>query len=291
MSGILIIGATGQQGGSVIDALEGRSHSVVGFVRDRASEKAQALASRGVELVLGELDDPASIEAAMRGRDAAFAVTSPFTTSVEVEAQQGINIAEAAAAAKLPHLVYSSVGSADEGTGIGHFDSKFKVEQRIAELGIPAAVIAPVFFMENYLFPWNIADVDEGRVREAIPAHKTLQLLSSADIGKSAAIVLEQPERFAGERIELVGDELTGPRIAEVLGAAIGRQLEFQVQPLDELDAMGNDMRLMYEWLTVTGYSADAGRLARALPEVRFTTFAEWVGAQDWASLLRPVLA
>ena len=287
MSRILVIGATGQQGGSVIMALEGRGHTMVGFVRNASSEKAQALASRGVELAIGELDDPVSIEAALRGVDAAFAVTTFFATSVEVESQQGINIAEAAAAEKLRYLVYSSVASADEGTGIGHFESKYKVEQRITELGIPGAVIAPVFFMENYRFPSHLADLADGKVREAIPPDKTLQLVSSADIGKTAAVVLEQPERFTGERIELVGDELTGPQITEVLSAAIGRRLEFEVQPLDGLDAMGTDARLMYEWLSATGYSADADRLAHELPEVRFTSFKGWAEAQDWVSLMR----
>ena len=286
MSRILIIGATGQQGGSVLNALEGRGHALAAMVRDAESEKAQALAARGVELVVGDLDDTASVVAAFGGVDAAFAVTTFFTTSVDIEAQQGINAADAAAAAGLPYLVFSSVASADEGTGLGHFESKFKTEQRIRELGIPAAIIAPVFFMENYLFPWNAADYAQGKVREAMPADKPLQLLSSADIGKAAAAVLAQPDKFRGERIELVGDELTGPQIAAVLGAAIGRDLVFEAQPLEELDAMGADMRKMMEWLTATGYNADADRLARDLPDVQFTSFRAWAVAQDWTAVM-----
>ena len=291
MSRILIIGATGQQGGSVVDALEGRGHELVAFVRDAEADKAQALSVRGVELAVGELDDTASIAAAMAGADAAFAVTTFFTTSTDVEAQQGINIADATAAVELPFLVYSSVGSADEGTGIGHLESKCRVEQRIAEVGIPAAVIAPVFFMENYLFPWNTADLAAGKVREALPVDKPLQLVSSVDIGKSAAAVLERPADFMGVRIELVGDELTGPQIADVLGAAIGRAVEFEVQPMDETDVMGPDFRLMMEWLSETGYSADAARLQRDLPEVSYTKFKDWASAQDWTALLGAVAA
>jgi uncharacterized protein YbjT (DUF2867 family) len=291
MSRILIIGATGQQGGSVVNALEWRGHDLVAFVRNADSDKARALASRGVELAVGELDDASSIEAAMKGADAAFAVTTFFTTSTEVEAQQGINIADAAAAAKLPFLVYSSVGSADEGTGIGHLESKYRVEQRIAKVGVPAAVIAPVYFMENYLFPWNTADLVAGKVRDALPTDKPLQLLSSVDIGKSAAAVLERPGDFAGARIELIGDELTGPQIAATLSAAIGRAIEFEVQPIEETDAMGPDFRLMMEWLSDTGYSADAARLARDLPEVQYMSFKAWADAQDWAVLLGAVTA
>ena len=55
MSRILIIGATGQQGGSVINALEGRGHDLVALVRDARSEKAQALVARGAELSVGNV--------------------------------------------------------------------------------------------------------------------------------------------------------------------------------------------------------------------------------------------
>lgn len=286
MSRILIIGATGQQGGSVVRALEGRGHELVAFVRDAQSEKAQALSTRGIELVQGTLDDQASIEAAFGGVDAAFAMTTFFATSTDVEAEQGIRIANAAATTKLPFLLYSSVGSADEGTGVGHFESKFKVEQQIRALGTPAAVIAPTFFMENYAFPWNLADYAKGKVREALPVDKPLQMVSSMDIGKAAAAVLERHDDFVGERIELVGSELTGPQIAEVLGDAIGHELTFEVQAFDELDVMGEDMRLMMEFLASTGYGADAVRLARDLPEVHFTTFEEWASQQDWPALM-----
>jgi len=111
-----------------------------------------------------------------------------------------------------------------------------------------------------------------------------LQLLSSVDIGRATAAIIGQPDKFKGERIELVGDELSGPQIASVLGAAMGRDLVFEVQPFDELDAMGADMRAMMEWLAVTGYSADAARLARDLPEVEFVTFKQWAEAQDWTA-------
>jgi hypothetical protein len=106
------------------------------------------------------------------------------------------------------------------------------------------------------------------------------------DIGKSAAAMMEQPEKFAGQRVELVGDELSGTEIAVVLGAAIGRDLEFEVQPIEEVGAFGPDMVAMYEWLAATGYSADPAVLARELPELHYTTFNEWAEAQDWSSLM-----
>lgn len=284
MSRFLIIGATGQQGGAVAGALAGHRHDITAFVRDPGSPRAQSLAAAGIDLVAGDLDDRPSIEAAFAGMDAAFAVTSPFATSTDVETQQGIAIAEAAASASLPFLVYSSVASADENTGIGHFDSKYRVEQRIDELNVPAAVIAPVFFMENLIFPWVMADYARGVVRQALPADTALQMVSAADIGRAAAHMLQNPAEFTGARVELVGDELTGPQMATVLSSAMGQKLSFERQPQDELAAMGSDMADMYTWFETTGYSADRDALGAALPSVHFASLAEWARRQDWTA-------
>ena len=79
-----------------------------------------------------------------------FAMTTFFEAGLEVEVQQGKVIADAAKKTNVPHLVYSSVGSAHRNTRIPHFESKWKVEQYISELGLPATVLRPTFFMDNF---------------------------------------------------------------------------------------------------------------------------------------------
>lgn len=153
ISTIAVIGATGQQGGSVVNALLERGGVTVrALVRNPESEKAQALAARGVELVTGDLTKPESIDSVLAGADAAFAMTTmggPGGTDFEVST--GKAVADSAQRVGLPHLVFSSVGGAERHTGIGHFESKRRAEEYIESLGIHATFLRPVFFMENLL--------------------------------------------------------------------------------------------------------------------------------------------
>ena len=124
---VLVTGATGKQGGAVARQLIGKGHHVRALTRDPSKPAAQALAGLGAELAVGNLDDRASLERAIDGVDAVFAVATPFEEGTQAETQQGINVADAAIAAGV-QLVYSSVANADRQTGIPHFDSKFAVE-------------------------------------------------------------------------------------------------------------------------------------------------------------------
>ena len=104
-------------------------------------------------------------------------------------------------------------------------------------------------------------------------------------------MVLADPSRFAGQRIEIVGDELTKPEIASVLGSAIGRPVRYEVQSRSELDFYPEDVRRTYIWLNDVGYSADLEQLAADYPGFSFTPLTTWAGSQDWAALLGGVRA
>jgi uncharacterized protein YbjT (DUF2867 family) len=286
MSDILVIGATGQQGGAVTRALLEGDRGVVALVRNPDGPKEAQLAGMGVELRTGSLDDTSSIAAAASDIGAMFAMTTPYT-GLDAEVRHGTNIADAAHAAGVPHLVFSSVAAAGEDTGIGHFDSKWEIEKHINELGLPATVIAPVFFMDNYVFPNNLADIAGGVLRQAVEPDTTLQIIASDDIGRFAALVLGDPDRFIGKRIEIAGDELTGPEIAQWLSSAVGHPVRYEAQPLAELDALGEDWRRMYEWFNETGWHVDRGKLAAEYPEVEFATLEAWAAGRQWDSLIQ----
>src|SRR5699024_5051965 len=74
-----------------------------------------------------------------------------FLQGYDSEIRQGSLLADCAKAAGVQHFVYSSVGGANRGTGIPHFESKWQIEQHIREIDLPATVLSPVFFMENWL--------------------------------------------------------------------------------------------------------------------------------------------
>src|SRR5882757_2199584 len=120
---IAVIGATGKQGGAVVDALLDQGERVRALVRDPVSAAARALQDRDVELVTGDLAAPASLDPLLHGVDGVFAMSTPVD-GADVEVTSGIAIAEAAARAEVAHVVFSSVGGADRSTGIAHFESK-----------------------------------------------------------------------------------------------------------------------------------------------------------------------
>ena len=127
---VLVTGATGNQGGAVVRALLKQEHQVRALTRNPASPAAQRLAEQGVEIAIGDFTDHDSLVRAARSVDAIYAMTTPFEQGVEKETAQGIAMTNAAKAAGVGHLVYSSVASADRATGIPHFDSKYAVFQK-----------------------------------------------------------------------------------------------------------------------------------------------------------------
>src|SRR3989475_8301499 len=206
---VLVTGATGKQGGHLVRALLARGHSIRALTRKPASAGAAALAARGVTIVTGDFEDQDSLERAARGVDTVFAMSTPFENGAKTEAREGINIVRAASAVGVSHLVYSSVAGADRATGIPHFDSKFEVEKEIRRSGVPFTIVAPVFFMENFLADWLAAGIAKGSIAMALPATRRLQQIALADIAQFNALVIERRESFLGKRIDIASDELT----------------------------------------------------------------------------------
>src|SRR5918912_576207 len=150
---ILVTGATGQQGGSLARLLLQKKHKVYALTRNTQSSAAQDLRNRGANIVKGDLDDSDSLKRAVKGLESVFLMGTPFEDGTEGEARRGQLMADIAKENNIEHLVYSSVANADKNTGIPHFESKYKVEQHIKNLGIPHTIIGPTFFMENLLGP------------------------------------------------------------------------------------------------------------------------------------------
>ena len=283
---VLVTGATGNQGGAVITALQERGgHAIRALVRKPDGAAARALEQRGVEVVAGDYDNPGSLAEALAGIGTVFAVTTPFA-GVETEVRHGKALADAAAGAGVSHIVFSSVGDADRGTGIPHFDSKFEIETYLRGLALPWTITAPAFFYDNVLFPWNAADLNAGRFRQALPPERSLKQISVRDVGRFNALVISERDRFLGQRIDIAGDSVTGPEMAEALSAAIGRPITFQQQTLDQVRTQFTDMATMYEWFDRAGFSADIVSLHARTPEVGWISFSDWALAQDWGSVL-----
>jgi uncharacterized protein YbjT (DUF2867 family) len=282
---VLVTGATGQQGGAVAAALLSRGHRVTALTRKPDGEAARRLAAAGAGILAGDLGDAASIGQALQGVDTMFLMGNSYEAGPEEETRQGIVAADAAKAAGIGHLIYSSVGDADKNTGVPHFESKARVEQHLAGLGIPYTVSAPVAFMENAVAPWGIGGLRQGVHAFALPPGRALQLVAVADIGAFVAALADRREQVFGRRFDIAGDELTGEDQAKILSQAIGRPIAYQELPVAAMRAQSEDMALMFEWFDRTGYSADIAALRRDFPEVGWHSFADWARGFDWSVL------
>ena len=283
---VLVSGATGQQGGALARVLLRKGHSVRAFVRRPDSPEGKELERIGAELAQGDFEEPSTIEAAAGGVDAVFVVATPFEAGMEAETRHGIAAADAAKAAGVSHLVYSSVASADKDTGIPHFESKRRVEEHIEGLGIPYTIVAPVYFMENLLAPWMLPRLREGILPMALPSSRALQQIALPDIAAFTALVLEKRKEFKDRRVDVASDELSGREVADVLTRVTGREIHYVELPLEQVRrAMGEDGARMFEWFDRVGYSADIEALRREHPEVGWHTFEEWAKEQDRSTL------
>src|SRR2546428_4165652 len=152
---ILVVGATGQQGGAVARSLVKRGHRVRGLTR--SPQKIAALKDIGVEGVVGDLTDKASLAPALRGVDGFFIVTTPFDRDFSVdtakEVLQGTTAIDAAAKSHVPHVVLASVASADADTGIPHFESKAEVERHLKTSELQYTITRPAAIMDQHTAP------------------------------------------------------------------------------------------------------------------------------------------
>ena len=287
---VLVTGATGKQGGHLARELLERGHSVRALTRKPESPAAAALAALGATIVRGDFEDQGTLERAARGVDTLFAMATPFEVGEEAETREGINIVRAASAADVSHLVYSSVAGADRATGIPHFDSKFEVEKEVRRSGVPFTIVAPVFFMENFLADYMAAGLAQGSISMALPATRRLQQIAVADIARFNALVIERRESFLGKRIDIASDELTFATAAAAISEASGRHIEYTALPIDSVRQWNEDLAHMYEWFDRVGYDADVVGLRSLYPEVDWHRFSTWAREQDWSAITAPAI-
>jgi uncharacterized protein YbjT (DUF2867 family) len=283
---VLVTGATGNQGGAVVEHLLRHGHPVRAYVRQPRSHRAQRLGALGAELAEGDYADIATLVAAARGMYGMFALTTPFEAGVDAEVEQGHALVDSAQQAGIEHFVYSSVASADRRTGIPHFESKHRIEQHLKKSGLPFTIVGPTFFRENFLGARdNIART--GMFSMPLAPERRLQTLCRDDLGAFVTHVFEQGSRFLGKRIDLASDSSSGPEMARAFELALGHPVRFVAEGVEEALAGKDDLSLMWAWINRVGYSANIAGLLREFPHLHWTTFERW--ARDlYAEPARP---
>jgi uncharacterized protein YbjT (DUF2867 family) len=280
---VLVTGATGNQGGATAHHLLADGWYVRALVRDGTTPAATALAAAGAELARGDLDDRASIEAAARGAYGIYSVQS----ANENEITQGKNVAEAAKAADVQHVVYSSVGGVESQNrfyvehGWGPID-KWQIEEHIRDLGIPATILRPAGFMEDFTSPARF--FQNGSLNVPWRDDLVMQLIAIDDIGAFAALAFAEPDAYLGKAMEITGDRLTAPQLADALSTAAGRPIPHTQIPLDVLWEHSPEAAKVFTWADGTYYDTDLAPLHDAHTDLM--DFTGWLNRSGKARLL-----
>jgi len=270
---VLVFGATGTHGGAVARELLVRGIPVQALVRDEHSERAQALAKSGAQLVVGDLRDERSLARAMSGAAVAYAITTPFEEGAEAEVRQGEAIIRAAFEARIPWLIFASVAAAGRAE-VPHFQSKARIEQRLRDAPVPWTVVAPSYFYENVI--GSRAAILEGLLPLPLPVDKPLHQVGLRDLGAVVAAILDRRQEHLSGRVEIAAD---APTLEEMAGALGARAVE---TPLDDLREHRPDLAAMYAFLADDGYGIDVRAVRARYPEVAWTSFAAWADDVDW---------
>lgn len=289
---VLVTGATGRQGGAVVRHMLPKGWKLRALTRHPEGHEAQSLARQGVEVVQGDLEDPASIARAAIGVYGMYSVQDFWAVGAKREVQQGKNVAEAAKKANVKHFVYSSVGGAERNTGIPHWESKWEVENIIRDLGLPTTIIRPAAFMETYYIDQVEMGILKGKLADPIRGDKPYQTIATDDIGAFVALAFERPTEFIGKELEIAGSELTNLEAAKVFSRVLGKTVKFQKLPLALVRlVLGKEFYLMFRWFNEAGFKADISALRRRYPEVYLHTLEEWLRVEGWHKRARRIRA
>ncbi|RKH14701.1 NAD-dependent epimerase/dehydratase family protein [Corallococcus sp. CA053C] len=253
---VLVTAATGRQGGATARALlaEGNT-SVRVMVRNPEAPNARALAAAGAEVVVGDLDDPASLRAACSGARAVFSMQSPIMSATGVdyskERQQGRNLVEAALAEGVGTFVHTATsGVGDHRNVEGWAEGRWKSHEEYWENKLATCdlvrnagfkhwtLLLPATFMDQPMLD-PAGFVDGRRLLTVIRTDLPIALIAPEDIGKAAAAAINDPATFHGVTLQLAGDLLTLPQVAEILSRIDGKEYAVQSGTVEEAVAAG----------------------------------------------------
>lgn len=296
---VLVTGATGQQGGSVArHLLRSGQYNVRGMTRNINSEKAKALRAGGAEMVAGDLNDPASLKAAMAGCDAVFAVTNwweLFDSAKEIE--QGRNLVDAAVESRIPRFLFSTLPSAKTISGgkveVPHLDSKIEIEQYARSRGLKGVYFNVAFYFENFVNFQMLQSHPDGTLSFGFPQGDTpLAGVGVEDLGGVVRAVLERFDEFSGKVVGVVGEDAPCSRYAEVMTRVLGRKTTYQNIPREVYAKFpfpgAEELANMFEFnrLYIPNRKADVELCRKLYPAMH--DFGSWLQAN--AGMFQPLL-
>ena len=269
---IAIVGATGAQGGSLARAIladKSGQFAVRAITRNPDGDRAKALKKAGAEVVRADLDDEGSLKKAFTGAYGAFCITNFWEHfSPEKEIAQAGNMARAAKAAGVQHVIWSTLEDTRKKIPLSddrmptllgkykvpHYDAKGEADQVFRDVGVPTTFLLTSFYWENLIhFGAGPQRAPDGKFALAYPlGDKKLPGIAVEDIGKTALAIFKGGREYIGKRIAIAGEHLSGKEMADKLSRSLGKEIGYNAVTPETYRAFGfpgaDDMGNMFQF-------------------------------------------
>ncbi len=302
---IAVVGATGAQGGGLVRAILADPQggfTARAITRDPNSEAAKALAAAGAEVVAADVDDVESLTRAFQGAYGAYCVTFFWNHfSPEKEQQSARNMAAAAKAAGLQHVIWSTLDDTRKWMPSGdnrmptlmgkykvpHFDAKAECDQYFIDAGVPTTFLLTTFYWDNLIHFGSGPKKDaEGLLQFTLPmGDAPMAGIASEDIGRCAYGIFKQGGALIGARVGIAGDHLTGAEMAAAMTRALGQPVHYNAVTPAAYRSFGfpgaEDLGNMFQFYRDFADDFLASRnieKSRAL-NPKLQSFGDWLGA------------
>ncbi len=300
---IAVVGATGAQGGGLVRAIladPNGGFSARAITRNASSEKAQALARAGAEVVAANIDDQAGLAAALKGAYGAYFVTFFWEHfSPEKEQAEIRSMAAAAKAAGLKHVIWSTLEDSRQWIPLSdnrmptlmgkykvpHFDAKGESNKFFTELGVPTTFLYTSFYWDNLIgFGMGPKKGPDGKLAFTLPmGDKKLPGMAAEDIGRCAYGIFGKGSEYIGKSVGIAGEHLTGKQMADALSQALGPDVHYNAVTPDMYRSFGfpgaDDLGNMFQFnrdFAEVFCNARSVEVSRALnPSLQ--TFRKWL--------------
>ena len=302
---IAVVGATGAQGGGLVRAIladKAGGFTARAITRNAGSDKAQALKQLGAEVVPADLDDAASVKRAFDGAYGAFCVTNFWEHfSPEKEQAQARNMAQAAKAAGLKHVIWSTLEDVRRWVPLSdnrmptlhnkwkvpHFDGKGEVDHVFTESGVPTTLLLTSFYWDNFIhFGMGPKPNPDGTLAITMPmGDQKMPGIAAADIGACAYAIFKAGSQYFGKTVGISGDHLSGSEMAAAFTKALGRKVVYnEVTPeayrgfgFPGADDLGNMFQFYRDF--ATDFRKPRGVEATRALNPKLQSFEAWLAA------------
>lgn len=287
---VLLIGVTGGTGKNVVKGfLEQGVTDLRAITRkiDLSRPNLSKISDARVELVEADLNDEVSLKAALRGISAVYChgLSADTAKADPQEIERAHRLARAANEAKIEHLVYNSAGGADRNSGVSHIEQKYQVEQVFQQAGLPTTMLRACLFMEEFWKKYTRPSILKGVFSFSLQPDRPLHLITTKDLGRVAAYVMKNADKYIGQEIELAGDVLTPLQMTQLFSEAQSIPVVYREIPAWIFLLLWRwELFALIRWYRTQGYRADVRRLREEEFPRLLTTFREFLAETNWAN-------